>query len=452
MSNAKPSPARLAEILLEAGITLTPAQTDAMWRYHTHLRARNEALNMTRIYEFEAMAVKLYLDSAIVGKLVKLPTPLLDIGTGPGFPGIPLAILHPDVTFLLSEGRHKRNEFLREVVALTGLSNVEVLGHRIAPDYERPVMGVITRAVETIDQTLDRVLRCLQPGGKAIFMKGPDCDDEIAAASRKFARYYTLADDIAYQLLDTENRRRLVIYERNDAPAPRPVQGEVLRSADNARFRTWKSLLASRGVKKEGLALVTGKAAIEVLAGEPDAVTAVLAREGAKTVPEQIGFESTLLSAELFEQLAPASGALPAVVVTVPAIEPAGRLPERCIITALQDPAELGALVRTAVYFGWTEIVLAKEAANPFHPDALAAAGLAAFRARFTAGAETGELPVNLEGGLRLTGAATPPAKGPVRIFVGNQPKPGWRPLGEAAGEYTPSPAMLLAAALGAKR
>lgn len=445
----QPSPQALSAILAQAGISLSPPQLDALWKYHTHLRARNEALNMTRIYEFEAMAVKLYLDSAIVGKLVTLPSPLLDIGTGPGFPGIPLAILHPGVQFLLSEGRHKRNEFLREVVALAGLSNVEVLGHRIAPDYERPVMGVITRAVETIDQTLDRVLRCLQPGGKAIFMKGPDCDDEIAAASLKFARYFKLADDIPYQLLDTENRRRLVIYERNDAPAPRPVQGEVLRSADNARFRTWKTLLASRGVKKAGLALVTGKAALEVLAGEPDAVTAVLAREGAKTVPEQIGFETTVLSAELFEQLSPASGALPAVVVKAPAVAPATELPERCIITAQQDPAELGALVRTAVYFGWADIVLAKEAASPFHPEALAAAGLAAFRARFTAGPATGELPVTLPGGMRLVGAGAPPANGPARIFVGNQPKPDWRPLGEAGGEFTPAAAMLLAAALG---
>lgn len=446
----QPSPQSLAAILTQAGITLTPAQTDALWKYHTHLRARNEALNMTRIYEFEAMAVKLYLDSAVVGKLVTLPSPLLDIGTGPGFPGIPLAILHPGVQFLLSEGRHKRNEFLSEVVKLTGLKNVEVLGHRIAPEYERPVMGVITRAVETIDQTLDRVLRCLQPGGKAIFMKGPDCDDEIAAATRKLGRFYRLADDIPYQLLDTDNRRRLVIYERNDAPAPRPVTGEVLKSADNARFRTWKSLLASRGVKKEGLALVTGKAAIEVLAGEPDAVTAVLAREGAKTVPEQIGFETTVLAAELFEQLAPDSGPLPAVVVKAPAVEPAGQLPERCIVTALQDPGELGALVRTAAYFGWADIVLAKEAANPFHPEALAAAGLAAFRARFSAGPETGELPSNLPGGFRLAGAAVPPTKGPVRIFVGHQPKPEWRPLGETRGEFAPAPAVLLAAALGA--
>lgn len=443
----QPSPQRLAEILGQAGIALTDAQLAQLWTYHQHLRLRNEALNMTRIYEFEAMAVKLYLDSAIVGTLTPLPSPLLDIGTGPGFPGIPLAILHPEVTFLLSEGRHKRNEFLREVVQLTGLTNVEVLGHRIAPDFDRPVAGVITRAVETIDQTLDRVLRCLQPGGKAIFMKGPDCDDEIAQATRKFARYYAPAGDIAYQLLDTDNRRRLVIFARNAAPAPRPVAGEVIRSADNARVKLWKSLATSRGVKKEGLAVAAGKAALEVLAGEPDAVAVVLAREGATTVPEQIGFETAVLAPALFTQIAPAAGALPAAVVKVPDVA-ADALPERCLVLALQDPAELGAAVRVAAYFGWNEIVLTQEAAHPFHPDALGAAGLAAFRVRFVAGPAAADLPAQLPGGVRLAGAGRVAAAGSARVFVGQTAKPAWPALGTPASEITLSPAALLAACL----
>jgi 16S rRNA (guanine527-N7)-methyltransferase len=453
VQNDKPSPERLAELMRAAGLPLSKRQLEQLWAFHRHLRQRNEELNMTRIFEFEAMVVKLYIDSAIVGKLTSLPSPLLDIGTGPGFPGIPLAIMHPDVQFLLSEGRHKRNAFLGEVVAMLGLKNVEVLGHRIAPDFERPVQGVITRAVETIDQTLERVLRCLQPDGRVIFMKGPECSEEMAAAAKRYGRFYELCEDIRYRLLDTPNERRLVIYRRTSLPAPAKAKGEVLRSADNSRFKLWRSLSNARTVRKEGLARVSGKASLEVLRLEPDAIRIVLVREGAQVPPEAIGLDTAVLANELFELLEPADPRLPVLLVGTSEAAPLTpeqleSLPSRCVLLALQDPREVGGAIRSAVALGVTEIGLTKEAANPFHPEALKAAGAAVLQAHYHGLPAAGELPP-LTGGVFLAGPAAEQSTSgeKMRVLLGANSPAGWRSVG-TPGDLPLDAGTLLAAFL----
>ena len=434
----------------EAGIVLDDRAADRFWKYHQYLRERNEALNMTRIYEFDNMVLKLYIDSAIVGNLAPLPSPLLDIGTGPGFPGIPLAILHPEVHFLLSEGRHQRNEFLHEVVQRLQLDNVEVLGHRIAPDYDRPVQGVITRAVESMAETLHRVVRSLQPGGRVVFMKGPDCDEEIEQARRKGGHWYTLADDVDYRLLDTEHFRRLVIFERTDLPAPEPIQAPVIHSSDNARFRLFKTLLTPKGIRKEKRSLVGGKAALELLRYEPDKVQAVIAREGMRSLPEAIGLPTTVLDKALFSVLDISGSNMPLVVVEVPDISPFSakerEVPSRCLFLDLADPEELGAVLRSAQYFGWKDIVLTEGAAHPFHPRCLQAAGAAALQLRYQRGPTASRLPATLADAFTLAGPAVVPTQEQARLFIGPHP-PEWPVLGTVDGLPLP-PSALLAATL----
>ena len=449
-STTRPSRDRLISLMSDAGIALDKRAADRFWTYHQYLRERNEALNMTRIYEFDNMVIKLYIDSAIVGRLTTLPSPLLDIGTGPGFPGIPLAILHPEVKFLLSEGRHQRNEFLTEVVQRLGLSNVEVLGHRIAPDYDRPVQGVITRAVESMAETLQRVQRSLQPEGRVIFMKGPDCDEEIQQARRKGGSWYNLADDIDYRLLETEHLRRLVIFTRTAVPAPKPIEAPVISSSDNARFRLWKTLLTPKGIRKEGLALAGGKSALEILRFEPDSVQSVIAREGMQSIPEAIGFPTTVLEKSLFNILDVSGANMPLVLVSAPEITPLGEslndIPERCLFLALPDPEELGQALRAAHYFGWKDVVLTTESANPFHARTLQTAGATALRLRYRRGPAVAQLPPSLKGAWHLNGPAPLPDDQAVRLFIGPH-GPGWPACGEQ-GDLALSPGALLAATL----
>src|SRR3954471_10042518 len=154
----------LEALLRRCGIILTPSQYEALWSYHRMLRAANAELNLTRIHNFENMVLKHYVDSLLVLKFGELPTPLVDLGSGPGLPGIPLKIARPQVRMILAEPRGARAEFLREVCARLPLEDVEVFAGKVGPKFPHRVAGVITRAVASIPETLDLVAHGLEPG------------------------------------------------------------------------------------------------------------------------------------------------------------------------------------------------------------------------------------------------------------------------------------------------
>ena len=197
-------------------LLLSEKQVQQLWQYHNLLRKRNAQYDLTRIYQFDNMVQKHYIDSVLVAKVLdwKLPSPLLDIGTGAGLPGIPLKIASPETELILSEGRHRRIAFLHEVVQTLGLKGIEIHEGKIYPSFSRSVSGVITRALESIAKTLDRVLNCLVPGGRAIFMKGPSCDDELKEAVSAFRETYKLSQDLGYTIPYSSHRRRLIVFKR----------------------------------------------------------------------------------------------------------------------------------------------------------------------------------------------------------------------------------------------
>ena len=180
------------------------------------LRAKNAEYDLTRIHQFDNMVQKHYIDCVLILSYLegKLPSPLLDIGTGAGFPGIPLKIACPKIELILAEGRHKRIQFLTEVVTALELQKTEVYGGKIYASFNRPVQGVITRAVETMALTLARVQNCLNSRGRAIFMKGPQCDQEIAEVSDQFKNQYRLKQNTVYSIPHSPHQRRLVVFER----------------------------------------------------------------------------------------------------------------------------------------------------------------------------------------------------------------------------------------------
>src|SRR3712207_3841093 len=146
----KPGRAALETIMRGCGIDLDPGQYDRLWDYHRLLRAANAELNLTRIHNFENMVLKHYVDSLLVLNFEDLPSPLVDMGSGPGLPGIPLKIARPDVAMVLAEPRGARAEFLRDACGRLGLEGVEVFAGKVGPRFGRRVGGVITRAVASI--------------------------------------------------------------------------------------------------------------------------------------------------------------------------------------------------------------------------------------------------------------------------------------------------------------
>ncbi len=176
--------------------------------------------NVTRLVKFRDIAIKHFIDSLMVPRLCQLNFPLLDVGTGPGFPGIPLKIVFPDERIILAEGVRRRVDFLKAVREEMNLKELDIIGRKIDETFELPVQGGITRAVEEIGQTLGNVSRCLQPGGRMYFMKGPNTGDEIPRALKEWGQYYVLENEIEYTLPNTPHQRKLIIFRKTANPPP----------------------------------------------------------------------------------------------------------------------------------------------------------------------------------------------------------------------------------------
>lgn len=215
--SAPPSRARLEELLKGHGVELPSTTLDKVWQYHQILRRNNHDLDLTRLIGFETIVQRHYADCLILHKLMKelrggWPSPLVDIGTGAGFPGIMLKIASPATQVILSEPRNVRVDYLNNTIHEMGLKDISVFGHKFtSKSFTTPVMGVITRAFEPIQKTLPRLQNCLQVGGLAMFMKGPGVDEEL---SQPIPPEYRLVRDFRYRIPRTTLDRAFVVFER----------------------------------------------------------------------------------------------------------------------------------------------------------------------------------------------------------------------------------------------
>jgi 16S rRNA (guanine527-N7)-methyltransferase len=408
----KPGPEALHAILKRCGTALEPSQLEQLWRYHRVLRTANESLNLTRIHSFENMVLKHYVDSLLVLRFVELPSPLIDMGSGPGLPGIPLKIARPAVRMILAEPRGARADFLREICERLDLADVEVYARKLGPDYPGKVAGVISRAVAAIPETLDRVASCLGPGGRMIFMKGPGCDAEIEAAGASHAGRFRLAEDHAYEIPGTPHRRRLVLYERleDDKASERSSRltrqpsvgfdGDVreITSSSNPTYRRLLAVLGGAGIREHGEAILAGsRIRDEILARFPGQVLGWLTGSEAPPPPKET-VPWIRLTNVLFKTLDVAGTHAPLVLVRVPEMTPwrdDEPWPVGCtLFVPFQDPENVGAVIRSAAAFGVARVVLLREAAHPFHPRSSRAAGPALFQVPLQIGPPVAHLQV----------------------------------------------------------
>jgi 16S rRNA (guanine527-N7)-methyltransferase len=344
-----------------------------------------------------------------------LPSPLIDMGSGPGLPGIPLKIARPGVKMILAEPRGARAEFLEEVCGQLGLADVEVYAHKVGSDFPGKVAGVITRAVASIPETLDRVANCLEVGGRMIFMKGPGCDEEIAAAARTHAGLFRVADNYAYDIPGTVHHRRLVVYERLEGEfkpdqSDRNARGVTtpgadfrgtireITSASNATFRRLRELLGGPGISEHGEAIFAGaRFRDEILDSYAHHVIGWLTDAQGPPPPDE-SIPWYRLSDPLFKEVDVAGTHAPLLLVKVPPMTPWSDndpWPAGCtLFVPFQDPENVGAVIRSAAAFGASRVVLLREAAHPFHPRSSRAAGPALFQVPLYRGPRLADLRV----------------------------------------------------------
>lgn len=173
---------QLHHLLSKTSLQLTEQQINLLIQYVELLNKWNKAYNLTSVRDPSDMLVKHIMDSLMVGELLE-GTHFIDVGTGPGLPGIPLAILYPQKNFVLLDSLGKRITFLRQVVFQLKLENVEPIKSRVEQyQIEQPFDGVLSRAFSSLN---DMVTWCqhliTKEHGKFFALKGQYPKEELLA-------------------------------------------------------------------------------------------------------------------------------------------------------------------------------------------------------------------------------------------------------------------------------
>lgn len=166
------------------GITLSEIQLKQFYNYMNLLIEWNKKINLTAITEPDEIILKHFVDSLTISKYIPDGTKLVDVGTGAGFPGIPLKIYRQDIEITLLDSLQKRINFLDEVIRELNLEKIETL-HSRAEDFGkdkkyREKFDIATsRAVANLATLSEYLLPLVKVGGKVISMKGSLIEEEL---------------------------------------------------------------------------------------------------------------------------------------------------------------------------------------------------------------------------------------------------------------------------------
>lgn len=166
--------------LKELSINFTPLQVKAFMTYLSELKKWNKAYSLTSLKSDEEIIIKHFLDSLLYLKAMpEGGISVLDVGSGAGFPGLPLSIVRPELAMYLLEPTGKKANFLRHMVKALGLKNTEVIEKRVEDLEAMEVDLAVTRALFDIRDFCKKLSPVLKRGGALILSKGPKVDEEL---------------------------------------------------------------------------------------------------------------------------------------------------------------------------------------------------------------------------------------------------------------------------------
>lgn len=220
----------LEEHLGRLGLHLEPAQRERFYRYYRELLDWNRRVNLTTLVGWEEVQVQHFYDSLtclpyLPARAWKTPYRMVDIGTGAGFPGLPLKILLPHAGLTLIESVAKKTAFLRHLVEALELDSVQVLTCRAEeagrdPSHREAYDLALARAVAGLPTLVEYALPLLRLGGLFVAYKGREVEEEVAQAQAALGFLGGRLSAVQpVEMPGLESPRHLVIIEKV-APTP----------------------------------------------------------------------------------------------------------------------------------------------------------------------------------------------------------------------------------------
>ena len=201
-------------------IKFTEEQLNQFYKYMNLLLEWNEKINLTAITDPNEVILKHFIDSLTINKYIKENSTLADVGTGAGFPGIPLKILRPDLKITLVDSLNKRINFLNEVINKLNLVNIETVHSRIEDfgkdkKYRESFDFVTARAVANLAVLSEYLLPIAKVGGQCVCMKGSSVEEELSNGKKAIKVLGGKIKNIdEFVLPDSDMSRNVIIIDK----------------------------------------------------------------------------------------------------------------------------------------------------------------------------------------------------------------------------------------------
>lgn len=212
----------LVEKATDCGIHLSSSEIDRFQRYLLELWEWNKRFNLTGLKTEERIVIELFLDSLIPAAYLPEQGTLLDIGSGAGFPGLPLKILHPGLQAVLLESNSKKVSFLNHVIRLLNLRGAQAVQGRIALNNEwfsgKGFRVITARALADLRQIVLWCSTLLEPGGLLVTFLGAGGEKAVEANEKTMADFGLQVErHLSYLLPGKESLRHTFILKKQEA-------------------------------------------------------------------------------------------------------------------------------------------------------------------------------------------------------------------------------------------
>jgi len=210
----------LKDLSKQINIELTDEQINEFEQYQDLLLEWNEKINLTAITEENDIIIKHFVDSLTISKYFKDNDKIMDVGTGAGFPGIPLKIANKTLKVTLLDSLNKRIIYLNDVIKKLGLNDVETIHGRAEelsrnPKYREQYDAVTARAVANLKTLSEYCIPFVKVGGLFVCMKGSNIEEEMNNAKEHIKELGCKIEEIMeFDLPETDMKRNIIIMKK----------------------------------------------------------------------------------------------------------------------------------------------------------------------------------------------------------------------------------------------